>query len=580
MMTLDEITKKVLEQIDASGFKQSGAFNLRHNGIALCHGDSEHIKIKKKQDKPGIDIYIDGKTDGEEVHIPVVVDATGMTDVVYNDFYIEEGANVTIVAGCGIHNSGCNESRHDGIHTFHVEKNCNVRYVEKHYGEGEGTGTRVLNPVTEVYLGENSVFTLDTAQIKGVDSTVRENNVYLEANSKLYVIEKLMTHGNQEATSNMMVEMNGEGSSAQIVSRSVAKGSSRQIFHPRAVGKNLCHAHVQCDSIIMDHAEVSSIPEINAKHVDAAIIHEAAIGRINDEQLVKLRTLGMTEEEATKALKDKNLGIKVDSREDSEKYEEGTVSEQKTKVGTKVKKHSTVHVVVSSALIGKEIIVPDVSGMSEDEAQEKLTDAGFKPISEFQYDDNVAEGNVISTTPAANSKAAKDTQIKMIVSKGAQKKTVPDVRGKSEADARSEIQAAGLTVGSTSTQHDDSVAKGNVISQSVTPGKKVSAGTAVNLVLSSGSDKVSIQNFAGKDEEELLSWASQNGLNASKQKDEYSSNYEEGTIISMSPASGSVSKGSTITYVLSRGPKPSDNTNTGGNTDNGNSGSGSDSGQQ
>ena len=303
----------------------------------------------------------------------------------------------------------------------------------------------------------------------------------------------------------------------------------------------------------------------------------------SDKDTVKVPDIvGMTEEEATKALKDKNLGIKVDSREDSEKYEEGTVSEQKTKVGTKVKKHSTVHVVVSSALIGKEIIVPDVSGMSEDEAQGKLTDAGFKPISEFQYDDNVAEGNVISTTPAANSKAAKDTQIKMIVSKGAQKKTVPDVRGKSEADARSEIQAAGLTVGSTSTQHDDSVAKGNVISQSVTPGKKVSAGTAVNLVLSSGSDKVSIQNFAGKDEEELLSWASQNGLNASKQKDEYSSNYEEGTIISMSPASGSVSKGSTITYVLSRGPKPSDNTNTGGNTDNGNSGSGSgsDSGQQ
>ena len=303
----------------------------------------------------------------------------------------------------------------------------------------------------------------------------------------------------------------------------------------------------------------------------------------SDKDTVKVPDIvGMTEEEATKALKDKNLGIKVDSREDSEKYEEGKVSEQKTKVGTKVKKHSTVHVVVSSALIGKEIIVPDVSGMSEDEAQEKLTDAGFKPISEFQYDDNVAEGNVISTTPAAYSKAAKDTQIKMIVSKGAQKKTVPDVRGKSEADARSEIQAAGLTVGSTSTQHDDSVAKGNVISQSVTPGKKVSAGTAVNLVLSSGSDKVSIQNFAGKDEEELLSWASQNGLNASKQKDEYSSNYEEGTIISMSPASGSVSKGSTITYVLSRGPKPSDNTNTGGNTDNGNSGSGSgsDSGQQ
>lgn len=231
MTLLDKITEKVLAQIDDTGFTQSGAFNLRHNGIALCHGDSEHIKIKKKQDKPGIDIFIDGKTDGEEVHIPVVVDASGMTDVVYNDFYVAEGANVTIIAGCGIHNSGCNESRHDGIHTFHVEKNANVRYVEKHYGEGEGTGTRVLNPVTEVYLGENSVFTLDTAQIKGVDSTVRENNVHLEAGSKLYVIEKLMTHGKQEATSNMMVELLGEGSSAQIVSRSVAKGESRQVFH-------------------------------------------------------------------------------------------------------------------------------------------------------------------------------------------------------------------------------------------------------------------------------------------------------------------------------------------------------------
>lgn len=299
MTLLDKITEKVLAQIDDTGFTQSGAFNLRHNGIALCHGDSEHIKIKKKQDKPGIDIFIDGKTDGEEVHIPVIVDASGMTDVVYNDFYVAEGANVTIVAGCGIHNSGCNESRHDGIHTFHVEKNANVRYVEKHYGEGEGTGARVLNPVTEVYLGENSVFTLDTAQIKGVDSTVRENNVHLEAGSKLYVIEKLMTHGKQEATSNMMDgTARRRQHSAQIVSRSVAKGESRQVFHPRAVGKNRCHAHVQCDSIIMDHAEVSSIPEINAKHVDAAIIHEAAIGRINDEQLIKLRTLGMTEEEA------------------------------------------------------------------------------------------------------------------------------------------------------------------------------------------------------------------------------------------------------------------------------------------
>ncbi|MGN1166479.1 MAG: SufB/SufD family protein [Lachnospiraceae bacterium] len=307
MMTLDEITQKILKQIDDKGFEQKGAFNLRHNGIALCHGDSEHIKIKKKEDKPGIDVYIDGNTRGEQVHIPVVVDASGMTDVVYNDFYIAEGADVTIVAGCGIHNSGCNESRHDGIHSFHVANGANVRYEEKHYGEGEGSGARVLNPVTNIYMEENAVFTLDTAQIKGVDSTQRETNVSIGKGSKLYVVEKLMTHDKQTAVSNMEVQMNGADSSAQIVSRSVAKGDSRQIFHPKAVGNAKCHAHVQCDSIIMDHAEVSSIPEINARHLDAAIIHEAAIGRINDEQLIKLRTMGMTEEEAENVIIDNFL---------------------------------------------------------------------------------------------------------------------------------------------------------------------------------------------------------------------------------------------------------------------------------
>ena len=296
---LDRITEQILKQIDnGNGFSQEGAFNLRHNGVALCHGDSEHIKIRKKEDKPGIDVYIDAETKGEQVHIPVVVDASGMTDIVYNDFYIADGADVTIVAGCGIHNSGCNESRHDGIHSFHVGKGANVRYEEKHYGEGEGTGAKVLNPVTKIYMEDDSVFTLDTAQIKGVDSTVRETDVHMAPGSKLYVLEKLMTHDQQTAESNMEVDLDGEGSSAQIISRSVAKGTSKQIFHPKAVGNAKCHAHVQCDSIIMDHAEVSSIPEINARHLDAAIIHEAAIGRINDEQLIKLRTLGMTEEEA------------------------------------------------------------------------------------------------------------------------------------------------------------------------------------------------------------------------------------------------------------------------------------------
>ena len=292
MVKLDQVTEEVLNVINDNKFSQSGAFNLRQNGTSICHGDSEHIKIKKKEDKQGIDIYIDGETKGEVVYIPVVVSVSGITDLVYNDFYIEDGA------GCGIHNSGCNESRHDGIHTFHVGKNANVRYEEKHYGEGNGTGGKVLNPVTNIYIGENSVFTLDTAQIKGVDSTVRETMVEMEKDAKLYVTERLMTEGEQTAESNIEVRLNGEDSSAQIISRSVGKGRSVQTFHPKAVGNNKCQAHIQCDSIIMDDAEVGSIPEIRAHNLNAAIIHEAAIGRINDEQLLKLRTLGLTEEEA------------------------------------------------------------------------------------------------------------------------------------------------------------------------------------------------------------------------------------------------------------------------------------------
>lgn len=298
-MEIDQVTQGVLKQIDDSGFKQEGAYNLRYNGYALCHGDSEHIKIKKREDgNSGINVYISGQTQGEEVHIPVVISTSGMKDVVYNDFYVEEGARVTIVAGCGIHNAGCNESRHDGIHTFHVGRGAEVTYTEKHYGEGEGTGARILNPVTKVILEENAIFTLDTAQIKGVDSTVRETEVEMGAGARLFVTERLMTHDRQTAVSNMDVCLNGEGSSAQIVSRSVAKGESVQTFHPRAIGNAGCHAHIQCDSIIMERARVSSIPEINANHIDAAIIHEAAIGRINSDQIMKLRTLGLSQEEA------------------------------------------------------------------------------------------------------------------------------------------------------------------------------------------------------------------------------------------------------------------------------------------
>ena len=298
MAELDKVTQAILKYIDEAGFKQEGAFNLRHNGASLCHGNSEHVKIVKKEDKPGIDIYIDGDTDGEEVHIPVVLDASGFKDKVYNDFHIADGANVTIIAGCGIHNEGHADSEHDGVHSFFVGSNANVIYKENHYGAGEGTGARILNPVTKIFIKDNSVFTLDTAQIKGVDSTKRETEVELGENSKLFVLEKLMTHGEQFAESNMEVRLAGTDSSAQIISRSVAKENSQQVFHPAAVGSAKCNAHIQCDSIIMDEAHVRSIPEINAKHLDAAIIHEAAIGRINDEQLTKLRTMGMTAEEA------------------------------------------------------------------------------------------------------------------------------------------------------------------------------------------------------------------------------------------------------------------------------------------
>ena len=298
MIKLDNITNEILDKIDPIGFEQKGAFNLRYNGAPLCHSNSENIRIEKKTDKQGIDIFISSKCRGEYVHIPVVMNETGLTDVVYNDFFVEDGADVIIVAGCGITNDGCYESRHDGIHAFHVGKNCTVKYIENHYAQGSGTGGRVLNPVTEIEVGEASVFTLETSQIGGVDSTIRKNYVSLGKDAKLIVTEKLLTEGEQSAESDMSINLDGENSSAQIISRSVGKGDSQQTFHPCAIGNNKCHAHVQCDSIIMDNARICSIPEIDAHHIDAAIVHEAAIGRINNDQLVKLMTLGLNEQEA------------------------------------------------------------------------------------------------------------------------------------------------------------------------------------------------------------------------------------------------------------------------------------------
>ena len=295
---IDEIQLRLLEEVADLHEVPEGAYNIRANGKLADRVNSANIEIVSKEDGTGIDIHIKPGTKKESVHIPVVLSQSGLSDLVYNDFYVGDDADVVIVAGCGIHNGGDQDSRHDGIHRFWLGKNAKVKYVEKHYGEGDGKGKRILNPVSELTMDENSYMEMEMVQIKGVDSTVRETNVELGENAKLYVTERLMTDGEQTAESNIEVQLNGEDSSAQIVSRSVGKGHSVQTFHPCAVGNSKCHAHIQCDSIIMDEAEVGSIPEIRAKDINAAIIHEAAIGRINDEQLIKLRTLGLTEEEA------------------------------------------------------------------------------------------------------------------------------------------------------------------------------------------------------------------------------------------------------------------------------------------
>ena len=297
--------KNLLKTVaDISGFMPGSAFSLRKNGAGVERHSTEHVKILAKTDKPGIDIIVDDNTVGESIHIPVILTDSGIQDMVYNDFYIGEGADVEIVAGCGIHNDGCDTSQHDGIHTFHIGRNASITYTEKHYGEGSGSGGRILNPTTVIHMEEGSFAKMDMSQIKGVDSTFRKTEANLGATAKRVINEKLMTHGEQKAHSDVTVNLNGEDSVVQIVSRSVGKDTSVQVFHPIAVGNNRSRAHIQCDSIIMGKAKISSIPEIAANHVDAEIIHEAAIGKINNDQLIKLQTFGLNSEEAEKVIVD------------------------------------------------------------------------------------------------------------------------------------------------------------------------------------------------------------------------------------------------------------------------------------
>lgn len=298
MLKLDEIQKRLIREIADLHTVPEGAYNFRANGELAGRQSTANIEIVSKADGTGIDIHIRPGTKHESVHIPVVLSNTGYKETVYNDFYIGEDSDVLIVAGCGIDNCGAGDSQHDGVHRFFVGRGAKAKYVEKHYGSGDGSGKRILNPVTEVYMEEDSSMEMEMEQIKGVDSTERKNYASLKKNARLVIKERLMTHGVQHAVSDYQVDLNGENSSADVVSRSVARDDSSQTFNARITGNAPCSGHTECDAIIMDNARVLAVPSLDAKNVDAALVHEAAIGKIAGEQLTKLMSLGLTEKEA------------------------------------------------------------------------------------------------------------------------------------------------------------------------------------------------------------------------------------------------------------------------------------------
>lgn len=295
---MNTVDSELLEQIADLHGKPEGAYNIRKDSGCDGRESTENIQIVGKEDKPGIDIIVKDGTKGETCTIPVIITKSGLSEIVYNDFFIGENCDVNIVAGCGIHNCGCEDSQHDGVHTFYIGKNSRVHYSEKHYGCGGGTGGNIMNPQTIVYLEEGAVMQMDTVQIRGIDSTERDTKIYCKDGAECVVTERLLTHGDQHATSNMEIVLNGTDSKGRVISRSVAQDRSSQVFYPRMVGNAQCFGHVQCDSIIMGEATIRSIPEIAANSTEAQLIHEAAIGKIAGDQLLKLQTLGLTAEQA------------------------------------------------------------------------------------------------------------------------------------------------------------------------------------------------------------------------------------------------------------------------------------------
>ena len=295
---MDNIQKELLRQVADIHEVPAGAYSFRINGKLSGKNSTENIQIVTKEDKPGIDIYIKAGTKNESVHIPVLLSQTGIKELVYNDFHIGEDCDIVIVAGCGIHNGGSSDSEHSGIHSFYLAKNAKLKYIEKHYGAGDGNGKNVMNPTTYVELAENAYMEMETAQIKGVDSTDRTTRAVLADNAVLKVSEKIMTHGEQYAKTTFEVDLNGENCGTHVISRSVACDDSKQLFVSLINGNNVCSGHTECDAIIMDNARVEAVPKISANHAEASLIHEAAIGKIAGEQLVKLMSLGLTEKEA------------------------------------------------------------------------------------------------------------------------------------------------------------------------------------------------------------------------------------------------------------------------------------------
>ena len=295
---IDEIQRRLLMEIADLHGTPEGAYNIRANSDLAERNTTANIDITTKTDVSGIDVRVKPGTKKESIHIPVVLSESGLKEMVYNDFYIGDDCDVVIIAGCGIHNCGDQDSQHDGIHRFFIGKNSKVKYVEKHYGEGDGTGKRLLNPVTEAYLEENSFMEMEMVQIKGVDSTVRTTKSELAAGAKMLVRERLLTHGDQRAESVYETVLNGAGSSADIVSRSVAKDNSFQRFDSKITGNAACSGHTECDAIIMDNARILAVPQLEANNIDAALVHEAAIGKIAGEQIIKLMTLGLSQEQA------------------------------------------------------------------------------------------------------------------------------------------------------------------------------------------------------------------------------------------------------------------------------------------